>query len=101
MRRVVFTTWPLLSVTKKDVLPARHHNNVIYQFVCHCNSRYVECHPKVCKNALSNTFPRQSGTIIFLKTSLIFPVLVREAASLNLLPSFLLLDNIFWKKSMR
>ena len=27
--------------TKKDVLPAHHHNNIIYQFVCHCNSQYV------------------------------------------------------------
>ena len=23
------------------VLPAHHHNNVIHQSVCHCNSRYV------------------------------------------------------------
>ena len=23
------------------MLPSHHHNNVIYQFVCHCNSRYV------------------------------------------------------------
>ena len=36
-----FITRPLLSETKKNVLPAHHHNNVIYQFVCHCDSRYV------------------------------------------------------------
>ena len=23
------------------MLPSHHHSNVIYQFVCHCNSRYV------------------------------------------------------------
>ena len=39
--RVVFTTRQLLSATKKDVLPSHHQNNVIYQFVCHCDSRYV------------------------------------------------------------
>ena len=38
---VVFITRCLLLATKKDVLPAHHHNNVIYQFVCHCNRRYV------------------------------------------------------------
>ena len=39
--RVVFTTRQLLPTTKKDVLPSHHHSNVIYQFVCHCDSRYV------------------------------------------------------------
>ena len=37
---VVFTTRPLPAI-KKDVLLAHHHNNVIYQFVCHCDSQYV------------------------------------------------------------
>ena len=39
--RVIFTTRQLLPATKKDVLPSHHQNNVIYQFVCHCDSRYV------------------------------------------------------------
>jgi len=39
--RVVFTTRQLLRATKKDVRPSHHQNNVIYQFVCHCDSRYV------------------------------------------------------------
>ena len=39
--RVVFTTRPLLPATKKDVLSPHHHNNVIYQFLCHCDSRYI------------------------------------------------------------
>ena len=37
--RVVFTTRQLLT-PKKDVRPSHHQNNVIYQFVCHCDSRY-------------------------------------------------------------
>jgi len=39
--RVVFMTRQLLPATKKDVLPSHHQNNVIYHFVCHCDSRYV------------------------------------------------------------
>ena len=38
---VIFNTRQLLPAIKKDVLPSHHHNNVIYQFVCHCDSRYV------------------------------------------------------------
>jgi len=37
---VVFMTRQLLPAAKKDVLPSHHQNNVIYQFVCHCDSRY-------------------------------------------------------------
>ena len=39
--RVNFNTRQLLLAIKKDVLPSHHHSNVIYQFVCHCGSRYV------------------------------------------------------------
>jgi len=36
-----FKTQQLLPATKKDVLPSHHQNNVIYQFLCHCDSRYA------------------------------------------------------------
>ena len=39
--RVIFNTRQLLPAIKKDVLLSHHHSNVIYQFVCHCNSRNV------------------------------------------------------------
>ena len=39
--RAIFNTRQLLPAIKKDVLPSHHHSNVIYQFVCYCNSRYV------------------------------------------------------------
>ena len=39
--RFIFNTQQLLPATKKDVLPSHHHSNVIYQFLCHCDSRYV------------------------------------------------------------
>ena len=39
--RIVFTTRCLLPATKKDVLPALQQSNIIYEFSCHCDSRYV------------------------------------------------------------
>ena len=36
-----FTSCPLLPAIKKYVLPASLLNNVVYNFSCHCNSRYV------------------------------------------------------------
>ena len=39
--RVFYTTNQLLPATKKDVLPASKKSNEIYQFSCHCVSRYV------------------------------------------------------------
>ena len=39
--RVVYSTNELLSATNKDILPALQKSNVIYQFSCHCDSRYV------------------------------------------------------------
>ena len=38
---IAYTTRQLLPVAKKDVLPAFHQSNIIYQFLCHCDSRYV------------------------------------------------------------
>ena len=38
---IVYTTRQLLPVAKKDVLPAFHQSNIVYQFLCHCDSRYV------------------------------------------------------------
>ena len=39
--RVVYAANELLSTTNKDVLPALQKSNVIYQFSCHCDGRYV------------------------------------------------------------
>ena len=38
---IVFTTRQLLPVAKKDVLPAFHQSSIVYEFLCHCDSRYV------------------------------------------------------------
>ena len=39
--RVIFNTRQHLPAIKKDVLLSHHQSNVIYQFVSHCDSRYV------------------------------------------------------------
>ena len=39
----VYTTRQLLPAAKKLVLLAFHQSNIVYQFLCHCNSRYVGC----------------------------------------------------------
>ena len=39
--RVVYSTNELFFATNMDVLPALQKSNVIYQFSCHCDSRYV------------------------------------------------------------
>ena len=39
--RIVYTTRELLPVAQKDVLPASHQSNIVYQFLCHCNSLFV------------------------------------------------------------
>ena len=40
---IVYVTRQLLPAAKKDVLPASHQSNIVYQFLCHCDSRYVDC----------------------------------------------------------
>ena len=41
--RVVFTTKRLLLANKQNVLPASQQSNIVYEFSCHCDSRYVGC----------------------------------------------------------
>ena len=38
---VIFNTRQLLPAIKKDMLPSHYHSTAIYQFVCHCDCRYV------------------------------------------------------------
>ena len=56
--RVVFTARQLLPATTKDVLPSHHQNNVIYQFVCHCDSRYVGCTSQRLEERIKQHIPK-------------------------------------------
>ena len=39
--RFIFTSKQMLPVARKDVLPTTQKISVIYEYKCHCNSRYV------------------------------------------------------------
>ena len=39
--RVVFTAKRMLPVARKDVLPTTLKSSVVYEYSCHCDSRYV------------------------------------------------------------
>ena len=39
--RVVFTSKRILPVARKDVLPTTLKSSVVYEYSCHCDSRYV------------------------------------------------------------
>ena len=55
---VIFNTQLLLPATKKDMLPSHHHSNVIYQFVCHCDSQYVGCTSQCLEEQIKEHIPR-------------------------------------------
>ena len=55
---VIFNTRQLLPAIKKDVLPSHHHSNVIYQFVCHSDSRYVGRTSQCLKERIKQHVPR-------------------------------------------
>ena len=93
---LVFTTRPLLPATKKEVLPAHHHNNVIYQFVCHCDSRYVgrtsqrlqECIKQHVSRLIRNHCSSQDCSNLSCAC--------KKNSTSQSSPMTLLLDNIFW-----
>ena len=39
--RLIFTSKRMLPVVRKDVLPTIEKSSVIYEYKCHCDSRYV------------------------------------------------------------
>ena len=55
---VIFNTRQLLPAIKKDVLPSHHHSSVIYQFMSHCDSRYVGRTTECLKEQIKQHVPR-------------------------------------------
>lgn len=39
--RIVFVSKQMMPATRKDVLPANQKSSVVYEYKCHCDSRYV------------------------------------------------------------
>ena len=102
--RVVYSTNELLSATNKDVLPALQKSNVIYQFSCHCDSRYVGCSSfKDCRTESNNMSPNLSVLALLPKNA--YFLLVGANLPPRLIPSLLLLiqpfDFIFCKILLR
>ena len=40
--KVIFTSKCMLPVARKDALPTTPKSSVVYEYSCHCDSRYVE-----------------------------------------------------------
>ena len=96
--RVVYSTKELLPATNKNVLPALQKSNVIYQFSCHCDSRYVGCTSQRLQDRIKLHVPKSirscsSKNAYFLLAGANLPP--------RLIPSLLLLiqplDFIFYK----
>ena len=60
--RVVFTTRKLLPTSKKDVLPASQQSNIVYEFSCHCDSRYVGCTSQRLQDRIKQHVPKSVRT---------------------------------------
>ena len=96
--RVVYSTNELLSATNKDVLPALQKSNVIYQFSCHCDTRYIgrtsqRQQDRIKQHVLKSMHSCSSKNAYFLLVGANLPP--------RLIPSLLLLiqplDFIFYK----
>ena len=70
--RVVYSTNELLSATNKDVLPALQKNNVIYQFSCHCDSRYVGRTSQTLQNRIKQHVPKSVRSCSSFQKRLLF-----------------------------
>ena len=86
---IVYTTRQLLSVAKKDVLPAFHQSNIVYQFLCHCDSRYVGRTSQSYNRGLSSTCRKPYSRSIFLRTEAHWPALASQSEALKLKLPFL------------
>ena len=93
--RVVFTT--RLLATTKNVLPAHHYNDIIYQFVCHCNSRYIGPTSQRLQERIKQHVLRLISKHHSSQDRCNFSRPARQMASFKLLPMTLLLDSIFCK----
>ena len=45
-------------MANKDVLPALQNSNIIYQFSCHCDSRYVGCTSQKLQDRIKQHIPK-------------------------------------------
>ena len=97
---IVYTTRQLLPAAKMDVLPAFHQNNIVYQFLCHCDSRYVgrtsQRLQRRIKQRIKQHVPKtilqkhiSQNRSIFLRTEAYWPALASQSEALKLKLPFL------------
>ena len=56
--RIVYSTNELLYATNKDVLPALQKSNVVWQFSCYCDNRYVGHTSQRLQNRIKQHVPK-------------------------------------------
>ena len=99
--RVVYSTNELLSATNKNVPPALQKSNVIYQFSCHCDSRYVGRTSQRLQDRIKQHVPKSIRSCSFSQKRLLYFLLVGANLPPRLIPSLLPLiqplDFIFYK----
>ena len=54
----IFTSCPFLTAIKKDVLPASLLSNVVYNFLCHCDSWYIGCTSQQLQDRICQHVPK-------------------------------------------
>ena len=86
---IVYTTRQLLPVAKKDVLPAFHQSNIVYQFLCHCDSRYVGRTSQRLQQRINSTCRKPYSRSIFLRTEAHWPAFASQSEALKLKLPFL------------
>ena len=91
--RDIFNTRQLLPAIKKDVLPSHHHSNVIYRFVCHCDSQYVGRTSQRQEERIKQHFLDPSPILLPRPTAKVFPSLASPTHAHNFMN--LPLVNIF------
>ena len=98
--QVAYSTNELLSATNKDVLPVLQKSNVIYQFSCHCDSRYVTRTSQRLQDRIKQHVPKSIRSCSSFQKRLL-PARQCKSSTQTLIPSLLLLiqplDFIFYK----
>ena len=56
--RIIFTTRKILPAIHKDVLPFLQQSMVVYQYVCHCDCRYVGRTSQRMQDRINQHIPR-------------------------------------------
>lgn len=57
--QIIFMTKSLMPATQKDVLPATNQSNIIYEYTCRCDSRYVGRTSQRLQQRIRQHVPRQ------------------------------------------